>query len=415
MTNHEAIEKYVFSLNLARYLLAQNPPHAEFQMQMLKNSLLLGDEVKKGNWVIVHDFGENMESYIVVRDGQPMSTNVIPEWATDYPRKHVSCNPDANPIELLELLQNTLGQFEERYEPIVSFLSAPVSSAARYYNSLMVDLEEADAIAELCTSAESHSDVYEILLQEQIKLISSYDTLNIPGDSVILPLCIIYFFRQFDNAQVKYNFQNTLNTFIRHPQHNFVRNPEASVLAVQSLYNTGDRLKNAAQKEYTFYRFYNTLYEALIFYRSALYMGTLLINNGITNESLKHIVYMSEEMRVIIWSSIMPITRNKTPDFLIPVDIFAWLGVISDKKQKNPNICSPSLYCIHDFYASLCYPAIYRDIALEVYKISRKMTVSTRKLEKCICQLEKEREKLTHEVHVIDFLKRYIHNIKETQ
>ncbi len=413
MTDIEAIEKYRFCLNLARYIMAQNPQLAEYQLQLLKNTLALGDEVKKGNWIISHNIDNHVKSYIIVTDGQPMTTDTIPEWALNYPQKHVSADPDANPRELLDLLHSIINQFDERHQPITNFLSNLVSSIDCYYESFMINMEEAIIISDLCSSASANSYTYtEILLHEQRQLVSKYDAMEIPGDAAIVPLCIMDFLRHFQNKQLEEDFSNTLATFIRNPQQNFLLNPEASTRTVQSLYHTADAIKNAAQKEFTFFIFYKDLYEALLFYRSALYLGALLIDHGIVNSDLQHIVYMAEEMRVIICLSIMPVYRNNTPDFLLPADIFAWLGVITDKKLQN--VCLPSPYWIHWNYTSLCYPEIYKDIALETFKISRQMTTSTKKLKKYICKLEEKEADLADESQVIDFLKRYLKNIEQS-
>lgn len=409
MTDIEAIEKSRFCLNLIRYLMAQNPRLAEYQLQLLKSTLALGDEVKKGNWIIAHNIGNGARSYIIVTNGQPMTTDNIPEWALSYPQKYVDADVNANPKEFLDLLKNVISQFDKRHQPITMFLSDLVSVIEHYYQDCTVNAEEAIIIADLCNSASTNSNAYsEILFQEKQKLISKYDGMKIPGDSAIIPLCIIDFLRQFQNKQLQENLPDTITTFIRNPQHNFLLNPEASARTVHTLYHTADLLKNAAQKEYTFFAFYKSLYEALLFYRSALYLGTLLIKHGIDDNELQHIVYMSEEMRVIIWLSIMPIYRSNTPDFLMPEDIFAWLGIITDKKQQSPDICPPNLYWIHNNYSSLCYPEIYKDIAVEVFKISRKISTSTKKLKKYACKLEEKKEELVDEVNIIDFLNRYI-------
>ncbi len=410
MTDIEAMRKFRFCLNLIRYLMAQNPQFAEYQLQHLKNFLAMGDEVKKGNWVITDDVGNGARSYIVVTDGHPMTTDNIPKWALNYPRKYVTADTETNPKELLDMLQNIINQFEERYQPIITFLSDLVSVIKCYYgNDIIPNIEETIIIADLCNSASVGTNVYsEILFQEQQKLISKYDAMRISGDSAIMPLCIIDFLQHFQNKQLQENFLNTVTTFCRNPQQNFLLNPEASVRTVSSLYHTAAMIKDAAQQEYTLFAFYKDLYEALLFYRSALYLGNLLIQHGISSDDLQHIVYMSEEMRVIIWLSIMPVYRNNTPDFLMPEDIFAWLGVTKDKKQQSSDICPPDLYWIHNNYTSLCYPEIYKNIAIEVFKISRQITTSTKKLKKYICILEEKRDELHDEVHVIDFLKRYI-------
>lgn len=88
---------------------------------------------------------------------------------------------------------------------------------------------------------------------------------------------------------------NTVTTFINHPEQNFLLNQVAAVRTAQSLYHTANTLKDAAQNEYTFFLFYKD----------------------------------------IILTFILPICRNKTPDFLMPEDIFTWLGVIKDKKLQN--------------------------------------------------------------------------------
>lgn len=393
--------------------MTQNPKYAEYQLQMLKSSLALGDEVKKGNWVIAHDTGNSVKSYIVVTDGHPMTTDNIPEWALNYPQKYVAVDAESNPREFFDMLQNILNQFEEKHQPIIAFLSDIVSVIECYYkNDIMNDIEETIIISDLCNSASIGSGTYsEILFQEQQKLISKYDAMRITGDSAIMPLCIMEFLRCFQNKQLQEDFLNTLSTFCRNPQQNFLLNPEASVQTVCSLYHTAVIIKDAAQKEYSFFAFYKDLYEALLFYRSALYLGSHLIHHGIDSHDLQHIVYMSEEMRVIIWLAIMPVYRDNTPNFLMPEDIFAWLGVIKDKKQRSPDICSPNLYRIHNNYTSLCYPEIYKNIAIEVFKLSRQLTKNTKKLEKFIRTLEEKRNELADEVHVIDFLKRYIIDI----
>lgn len=414
MTDVEAMEKFRFCLNLARYLMAQNPQLAEYQLQLVKNTLALGDDVKKGNWVITHNIGNGAKSYIVVTNGQPLTTDTIPEWALNYPQKYVDTDVDANSKEILDLLQSIISQFEERHQPIITFLSDLVSGIACYYENDIVNIEEVIAIADLCDSVSSNSNTYsEVLFQEQQRLISKYDAMKISGTSAILPLCIIDFMRQFQNKQLSDGLLDTITTFIRNPQQNFLLNPEASIRTVHSLYHTADMIKNVAQKEYTFFAFYKNLYEALLFYRGALYLGTLLINHGVENNDLKHVVYMSEEMRVIIWLSIMPVYRNNTPDFLVPEDIFAWLGVIKDKKQQSPNICPPDPHWIHENYVSLCYPEIYKDIALEVFKVSRQVSTSTKKLKKYVSKLEEKKDVLADEVSVIDFLKRYINIITQ--
>lgn len=410
MTDLKAMETYRFCLNLVRSLMIHNPPFAEYQFQLLKNSLALDEDITKGNWIITHDHVDDTKSYIIVRDGQPLTTDCIPQWACDYPQKHVAADAAADPQEFLNLLRGLLPQFKEAYRPIYVFLSDLVSSAAHYYNNPMTSLAEAQAITDLYNLALRSADTYSnVLLQAQRNLVSSYDAMKIPGDAAIMPLCIITFLRQFQNKQLEENLPDTIATFVRFPQQNFLRNTQAAVLAAQSLYHIADALKESAQKQYTFFQFYNYLYEALLFYRSALYIGNLLISHGIIDNGLEHLVYMSEEMRVIIWLSILPVYRNKTPLFLMPENIFAWLGVLADIPPQNESAPTPHL--IHNFYSSLCYPKIYRDLALEIFKISRKMTVHTRKLEKYIRQMEENQNELHDEIDVIDFLHRYVKDI----
>lgn len=410
MTDIDDLKKYRFCLNLGRYLMAHNPQLAEYQLHMLKKTLNLGDEVKKGNWIITNDFGGGKQ-YIIVKDGQPLSTDSIPEWATNYPRKYVVADADANLKECLMLLQNILDKFGEGYQPLKTYLSDYISTVAKYYENSMVSVAETVEIVDLCNSTLAYSGSYsDLLLQGQQKIISNYNAVKIPEDAAIMPLCITVFLRRFQNRQMERDLHNTITTFIKHPEQNFLLNQEAAVRTVQSLYHTANTLKDAAQNEYTFFLFYKDIYEALLFYRSALYMGTLLINHEIDNSDLRHIVYMSEEMRVIILASIMPICRNKRPDFLSPEDIFVWLGVIKDKKVQNSNLCLSDVHMIHEHYVSLCYPRLYRDVALEVYKTSRKITTSIKKLEKYIQCLEEKRELLIDEVYVIDYLRSYVKN-----
>lgn len=184
MTDIEAIEKFRFCLNLIRYLMAQNPRLAEYQLQLLKSTLALGDEVKKGNWIIAHNIGNGARSYIIVTNGQPMTTDNIPEWALSYPQKYVDADVNANPKEFLDLLKNVINQFGKRHQSITMFLSDLVSVIEYYYEDCTVNVEEAIIIADLRDSASTNSNTYsEILFQEKQKLISKYDGMKIPGDS----------------------------------------------------------------------------------------------------------------------------------------------------------------------------------------------------------------------------------------
>lgn len=98
------------------------------------------------------------------------------------------------------LLQNILDKFGEERQPLKTYLSDYISTVAKYYENSMIFVAETVAIADLCDSTLAYSGLYsDLLLQKQQRIISNYNAMKIPGDAVIMPLCIIVFLRQFQN------------------------------------------------------------------------------------------------------------------------------------------------------------------------------------------------------------------------
>lgn len=399
-----------FCLNLARFIMAEYPETAEDTIAAVKNSQGMA-EIKTGNWVVTLDYGNGIKNYIIVKEGNPCTTTSIPEWANDFRRKQIMIQQDRNSREVFHVLQAAVRKFDSDFQIGRDYFEEKLEIMEQCYD-IPAEAMEIAVLGKLCELAGRYSfDEY----GEQARnyIICKFSAMEIAGNVLLLPLCVVTFLQQYKNNQVTNHLSETVYQFVSNARANFLMNPEVSLRTVKELYRSGDVLKEAALDEYTMFFFHKYLYEALLYYRSAYYLGTLLANHGLHDEELDRIVYMCEEMRVMIELSICPIYRNGTPYFFIPENFFAWLGLVP--QEKTDPYMPLNRKQIHNMYVDLQYPKLYKDIALEIFKLSQDDAYGLDKLKRYLESMEERKEEFekTLEGDVLGLLNSYVEFVEK--